>query len=152
MSHLDGVVATRLIDMLIEKGHVTMDDIARVYHKRLEASPELLYQACEGFIEPHHTYMLQTIRTDIGQTEVIIADLTSRIKVVLSPYDNVIELLQKVPGLGRKTVEDLIAEIGVDMEAFPTEKHLASWAGMCPGNNESAGKKKVEEPRMATNS
>jgi transposase len=142
MSHLDGVVATKLIDILIDKGHVTMDDIACVYHKRLEASPELLYQACEGFIEPHHTYMLQTIRKDIEQTESIISDLTSRIKEVLSPYENVIELLRKIPGLDRKTVEDLIAEIGVDMEVFPTEKHLASWAGICPGNNESAGKKK----------
>ena len=130
MSHLDGVVATKLID----KGHVTMDDIACVYHKRLEASPELLYQACEGFIELHHTYMLQTIRKDMEQTEAIIADLTSHIKDVLSPYENVIELLQKVPGLSRKRVEDLIAELGIDMEAFPTEKHLASWAGMCPGN------------------
>ena len=119
-----------------------MDDISCVYHKRLEASPELLYQACEGFIEPHHTYMLQTIRKDIEQTESIISDLTSRIKEVLSPYENVIDLLRKIPGLDRKTVEDLIAEIGVDMEVFPTEKHLASWAGICPGNNESAGKKK----------
>jgi len=152
MSHLDGVVATKLIDILIDKGHVTMDDIACVYHKRLEASPELLYQACEGFIEPHHTYMLQTIRKDIEQTESILSDLTSRIKEVLSPYENVIDLLRKIPGLDRKTVEDLIAEIGVDMEVFPTEKHLASWAGICPGNNESAGKKKVEEPLMATNS
>lgn len=142
MSHLDGVVATKLIDILIDKGHVTMDDIACVYHKRLEASPELLYQACEGFIEPHHTYMLQTIRKDIEQTESIISNLTSRIKEVLSPYENVIDLLRKIPGLDRKTVEDLIAEIGVDMEVFPTEKHLASWAGICPGNNESAGKKK----------
>ncbi|WP_220392719.1 transposase [Bacteroides fragilis] len=114
-----------------------------MYHKRLEAGPELLYQACEGFIEPHHTYMLQTIRKDMAQTEAIIADLTSRIKVVLSSYKSVIELLQKVPGLSRKPVEDLIAEIGVDMEAFPTEKHPASWVGMCPGNNESAGKKRV---------
>lgn len=56
MSHLDGVVATKLIDMLIGKGHVTMDDITCVYHKRLEAGPELLYQVCEGFIELHHTY------------------------------------------------------------------------------------------------
>lgn len=149
ISHLDGVMATKLIDMLIEKGHATMDDIVCVYYKN-EASPELLYQACEGFIEPHHTDMLQTTRKDVGQTEAIIADLTFRIKVVLSPHENMIEFLQKVPGLSRKTVEDLIAEIGVDMEAFPTEKHLASWAGMCPGNNESAGKK-VEESRMATN-
>lgn len=85
--------------------------------------------------------MLQTIRKDMEQTKAIIADLTCRIKEVLSPYENVMELLQKIPGLSRKTVEDLIAEIGVDMEAFPTEKHLASWAGVCPGNNESAGKK-----------
>ena len=125
---LDGVVANKLIDMLIDKGHVTMDDITCIYHKKLEASPELLYQSCEGFIEPHHIYMLQTIRKDMEQTKAIIADLTCRIKEVLSPYENVMELLQKIPGLSRKTVEDLIAEIGVDMEAFPTEKHLAAWA------------------------
>lgn len=63
---------------------------------------------------------MQTIRKDIEQTEAIIVDLTSRIKVVLSPYENVLKLLSL--GLSRKTVEDLIAEIGVDMEAFPTEK------------------------------
>ena len=80
------------------------------------------------------------MKQDIEQTESIISNLTSRIKEVLSPYENVIDLLRKIPGLDRKTVEDLIAEIGVDMEVFPTEKHLASWAGICPGNNESAGK------------
>lgn len=53
VSSTDGAVATKLIDLLISKGHVTMDDILSVYHKRLEASPELLYQACEGFIEAH---------------------------------------------------------------------------------------------------
>lgn len=94
-------------------------------------------------MEAHHVYMLQTIPKDIEQTEGIIRDLISRIKEVLSPYENVIELLKKIPGLNRKTVEDLIAEIGVDMEVFPTEKHLTSWAGMCPGNNESVGKKLV---------
>ena len=52
---------------------------------------------------------------------------------------------KEVPGLSTKTVEDLVAEIGLDMSVFPSEKHLASWSGMCPGNNESAGKKKVEE-------
>lgn len=131
-----------------------MDDIVCVYlsyHKKVEASPKLPYQVCEGFIEPHHTYMLQTIRKTIGQTETVIADLTFRIRVVLSPYENVIELLQKLPGLSRKTVEGLIAEISVDMEVFPTEEYLASWSGMCPGNNESAGKK-VEEARMETKS
>ena len=67
------------------------------------------------------------------------------------PVDNVLEHLKAIPGLSTKTVEDLVAEIGLDMSVFPTEKHLASWAGMCPGNNESAGKKKVEEPPTGTN-
>ena len=70
---------------------------------------------------------------------------------MLSPYENVLELLHEIPGLSHKTVEDLIAEIGLDMEVFPSEKHLASWVGVSPGNNESAGKKKVVEPPMATN-
>ena len=70
---------------------------------------------------------------------------------MLSSYENVLELLREIPGLSHKTVEDLIAEIGLDMEVFPSEKHLASWVGVSPGNNESAGKKKVVERPMATN-
>jgi transposase len=69
---------------------------------------------------------------------------------MLSPYENVLELLKEVPGLGTKSIEDMIAEIGLDMNVFPTEKHLASWAGVAPGNNESAGKKKVDALLMAT--
>jgi transposase len=61
-----------------------------------------------------------------------------------------LELLKEVPGLSTKSIEDLIAEIGLDMSVFPDEKHLASWCGVAPGNNESAGKKKVDAPRMAT--
>ena len=65
--------------------------------------------------------------------------------------NNILELLKQVPGLDTKSIEDLVAEIGLDMNVFPTEKHLASWAGVCPGNNESAGKKKVDELLMGIN-
>ena len=85
------------------------------------------------------------------QTQDVINEISERIRQLLSPYDNVVELLRKVPGLNTKTVEDLIAEIGLDMSQFPSEKHLASWAGMCPGNNESAGKKKAHAPTTETN-
>jgi len=70
---------------------------------------------------------------------------------MLTPYDNVLELLKEVPGLSTKSIEDLIAEIGLDMSVFPTEKHLASWCGVAPGNDESGGKKKVHARHMATN-
>jgi transposase len=64
---------------------------------------------------------------------------------MLLSYEDVCKLLKGIPGLDTKTIEDLIAEIGLDMSVFPTEKHISSWAGISPGNYESAGKKKAEE-------
>lgn len=141
VSSTSGVTATALIDMLCEGKQLTLDDIKSVYHGRLAASPEELLEACTGYVEGHHIYLLQMIRKDIDNTQVLIEDLSDRIKTLLSKYDNVLELLKEIPDFNTKVVEDLVAEIGLDMSHFPTEKHLASWAGMAPGNNESAGKK-----------
>jgi transposase len=151
LSDTNGVVATQLIDMLCDGKRITLDDVLCVYHRKIQASPEDIYEACNGLMDSHHIYLLQVIRKDIAQTTQLIEGLNSRIKEMLSPYDNVLELLKKIPGLSTRTVEDLVAEIGLDMSVFPTEKHLASWAGMCPGNNESAGKKKAVELPKATN-
>ena len=81
------------------------------------------------------------IRKSIAQTQGLIDELSKRIKEILIKYDNVLELLKEISGINTKVVEDLVSEIGLDMSAFPSEKHLASWAGICPGNNESTGKK-----------
>lgn len=146
LSSTSGAVATKLIDKLIDNGKVTMADIDEVYHLRLSASKELLYMACEGFIEEHHAFMLKKIRKSMEQTQEVIDEITERIRQLLSPYENVVELLREVPGLNTKTVEDLIAEIGLDMSQFPSEKHIASWAGMCPGNNECGQKSSRTNP------
>ena len=150
VSSTSGSTATALIDMLCEGKKLTLDDIKSVYHGKLTASPEELLEACTGFVEFHHVYMLQMIKKDIAQTQHIIASLSDRIKQVLSKYENAIELLKEIPGFSDKVVEDLVAEIGFDMGHFPSEKHLASWAGICPGNNESAGKKKAVESLTET--
>lgn len=71
-----------------------------------------------------------------------ITELDSHIKEILSPYHKAIERLNEIPGVQNRTCEELIAEIGLDIGNFPTPVHLYSWAGICPGNNESAGKKK----------
>jgi len=150
LSSTSGAVGTKLINKLCDGMEVTMQDIDEVYHKKLEATKEELYEACQGFVTEHHVYLLQLIRKEINDTEQTIESLNQRIKEVLSPYENALELLKKVPGISAKTVEDLVAEIGLDMSVFPTEKHLASWAGMAPGNNESAGKKKADEQPRET--
>jgi len=150
LSSTSGAVGTKLIDKLCEGKEITMQDIEDVYHKKLEASKEEIYEACQGFITEHHVYMLQIIRQEIAATLQTIENLNQRIKTVLSPYENALELLKKVPGISSKSVEDLVAEIGLDMSVFPTENHLSSWAGMAPGNNESAGKKKADEQLRET--
>ena len=145
LSDTSGVVATKLINILCEGKKVTMQEIDQVYHKKLQCTKEDLYEAGNGFITEHSIYLLQMVQDNIATTQKCIEKLNQRIKALLSPYDNVLELLKGVPGLSTKSVEDLVAEIGLDMSVFPSEKHLASWAGISPGNNESAGKKKVDE-------
>ena len=145
LSSTSGAVGTKLISKLCDGKEVTMEDIEEVYHKKLEATKEELYEACQGFVTDHHVYMLGVIRREIADTERTIESLSKRIKEDLSSYENALELLKQVPGISSKSVEDLVAEIGLDMTIFPTERHLSSWAGMSPGNNESAGKKKVPE-------
>jgi transposase len=150
LSDTQGVVGTKLIDLLCTNGTVSMEDIESVYHGKLQASKEAIYEACEGLVTGHHVFMLQVIKEDIRSCEAIIAKITSRIKEILSPYGNLLDSLKAVPGLSTKSIEDLVAEIGLDMSVFPTEKHLASWSGVSPGNNESAGKKKADAPPMST--
>ena len=148
LSSTSGVVGTKLIDKICEGKQITMQDIDQVYHKKLGASKDEIFEACQGFVTTHHVYMLQLIQKEIDNTLRTIESLDLRIKEVLSPYNNALELLKKVPGISVKSAQDLVAEIGLDMNVFPTEKHLASWAGMAPGNNESAGKKKADgQPR-----
>jgi transposase len=151
VSDTQGVVGTKLIETLCEKGRIGMADIEAVYHGKLQASKEEIYEACEGLLTEHHVFMLRAIKEDIRSCEAIISKITLRIKELLSPYDNVLELLKEVPGLSTKSIEDLVSEIGLDMSVFPTEKHLASWAGVSPGNNETGGKKKADAQPPATN-
>jgi transposase len=151
LSSTSGAVGTKLIDKICDGKEITMQDIDEVYHKKMAASKDEIFEACQGFITEHHMYMLSTIRQEIANTLQSIESLDQRIKEVLSPYQNALELLKKVPGISTKSAEDLVAEIGLDMDVFPTEKHIASWAGMCPGNNESAGKKKAGEQPTGTN-
>ena len=86
--------------------------------------------------------MLQKIRSCNRRLTEEITEMDRHTKEILSPYEDVIARLSEIPGVQNRTCEELIAEIGLDMGNFPTAAHLCSWAGMCPGNNESAGKKK----------
>ncbi|MGH9039080.1 MAG: transposase, partial [Acidimicrobiia bacterium] len=76
----------------------------------------------------------------IDQADATVDALTDRIDELLDPYEAAVSLLVTIPGVARRSAQVVLAEIGADMSRFPTAGHLASWAGMCPGNNQSAGK------------
>ncbi|MCH3994441.1 IS110 family transposase [Prevotella cerevisiae] len=151
LSSTSGVTGEKLTALLCTGKKLTIEDVRSVYHKKIQASPEEILEACTGNLTSHQIFMVQLIQSNIKGTRESILLLDDQIRELLVPYDNALEAICGIPGIERKVAEDLIAEIGLDMGKFPSEKHLASWAGMCPGNNESAGKKKVQERITETN-
>ncbi len=150
LSDTSGSTATKLIDMLCDRRELTLQDIDDIRHKRCHHSSEEMLEACTGYMTGHKIYMLRRIRECNRKLNAEIQELDRQIKARYEPYREVLGRLSKIPGVQDRTCEDLIAEIGLDMSIFPTAAHLCSWAAMCPGNNESAGKKRVARPTRPT--
>lgn len=142
LSDTSGKTGAQLIDKLCEGVPLTLVDVESVRHKRCRHTAEEMLEACTGCMTPHKVYMLQRIRNSNKNLQKEIAELDSQISARLAPYSDVVERLCEIPGIRDRVCEELIAEVGLDMSMFPSAEHLCSWAALCPGNNESAGKKK----------
>jgi transposase len=141
LSKVHGVSGTRIVDALLE-GKTDPAYLASLCHGKVKADQADIILSLEGNLTEHHKFMIRIIREDINKTEALIQKLDHEIEKQLLPYANELALLKEIPGVGEQTAGELISEIGVDMEVFATDKHISSWAGVSPGNNESAGKKK----------
>lgn len=149
-SNIRGKMCTRIIDAVIA-GETNPQKLAELCtHKRLKATKEEIALAVEGCFTEHHKFMIRAIRTSITNIESEIDHLDQEIERRMQPFKERVEQLCDIPGMDVTSVNELLAEIGVDMEVFPTAEHLTSWAGLAPGNNESAGKKKAHTPTTAT--
>ena len=142
-----GVSARRMLEALVKGTHdpAVLADLAK---GRLRAKLPELREALRGrFRTEHHGLLVGHVLAHIDYLDETIASLSARIEEVVAPFSKQVELLDTIPGVNRRTAEVIIAEIGVDMAQFPSAGHLASWAGICPGNNESAGKRKTGKTR-----
>jgi transposase len=146
----DGVSATKIINDIIE-GRTDVDRMMLHLHGRIKASREDIRKALEGKVTDHHRRLMQLIKHRINDTEELIAMVDQQIDRAVQQYRIEVELLETIPGVGRDSAISIISEIGTDMSKFPDEQHLSSWAGLSPGSNESAGKKKAPEPPTGTN-
>lgn len=141
LSNVDGSVGTKIINCLIE-GKTDIDELMKFYHGKIKTSREEFRLALEGRLKKHHQFMLQIHRDSIADKERLISRLDTEIEQAIRAYQVELDLLQTIPGVGKDSAISIISEMGVDMEKFPNEHHLSSWAGMSPGNNETGGKKK----------
>jgi len=143
ISDMDGATATKIINAMTS-GVEDIDELLKFRHGKIQSSKEDLAAALKGNLTTHHKFMLQTIKMSITEKEAIIKVLDEQIYLHLKENELVLdaELLTSIPGVGKEGAAYILAEIGNDMGQFPDENHLSSWAGISPGNNESAGKKK----------
>jgi transposase len=140
-SNVFGASGEEILRALIE-GKQTPEEMAQLAKRKLRDKIPELVESLKGCLSEHHRYLLEKSLKHLEFLEESIEDLEQRIDACLEPYRKEYELLQTIPGLKEQTAASLIAEIGIDMSRFPSDANLSSWAGMSPGNNESAGKRK----------
>jgi transposase len=107
----------------------------------VRAKPEQLVEALTGDLRPHHLVLLRELLTLLTALEQSIRQVESEIEQRLRPVEDLLIRLEQITGVSRHTLHVLCAEVGTDLARFPDAEHLASWAGMCPGHEESAGKR-----------
>ena len=137
----------RQIMAALVQGATDATTLAGLAQGRLRKKLPQLEQALTGQMRAHQRFLLAQQLAHIESLETIIAQVSAEIARRVSRCEDAIARLTSIPGVGRRTAEVLVAEVGTDMRQFPTAEHLASWAGLCPGNNASAGKRKSGRTR-----
>jgi transposase len=124
--------------------------LADMAKRRLRAKLPQLRQALLGKVTDHHRFLLRTLLRQVDQLDDLIASYSQRIEAEMVPFASIRDRLRTIPGVDQRTAECMIAELGIAMDQFPSEGHLASWAGLCSGMNESAGKKRSSKTRKGS--
>jgi transposase len=145
-SDIMGVSGRAMLEALIA-GDRDAAGLAELAKRRLRSKIPQLTEALQGRFNDHHAFLARTHLDLIDQHTAAIESLTARIEVVMEPFRGFHDLICTIPGIAAATADVVVAETGADMSRFPTAKHLASWAGTTPGNNESAGRVKSSRTR-----
>jgi transposase len=145
-TNIMGASAQAMLKALLD-GTTDPDILADLAKGLLRKKLPELKKALEGRFTTHHRLLLATILSHIDFLDETIMAIGEQISNLMAPFEKEAEMLDEILGVSRRVAETIISEIGVSMEAFPTDRHLASWVALCPGNNESAGKHKSGKTR-----
>jgi len=142
ISDVFGVSGRKLLKRLMEQGYVDEADVETSIHGKMMPKKQMITDSLFGTLTDHQRFLIRQSWQHIEYLESLIVDIEERMDGLLQNYQEELALLITIPGIKKDTAAVIIAEIGVDMRQFPTSQHLASWAGVAPGNHESAGKRK----------
>ncbi len=142
VSDLFGVTGRNLMKLLIEDRELTLTDIQSCVRGKLKGKEAELFRSIQGFFTGHHRFILKMLLRTIASLESQIEALDHQIRDVMKDNEALLDRMKKAPGISDVSACDILAEIGPTLESFPTDTALVSWSGLCPGNNESAGKRK----------
>ncbi len=146
-----GVSGRAMLEAMVT-GNSDPTVLAAMAKGRLQKKQEQLEQALKGQLGAHQQKLLATQLRHVDFLDQEVANLSEEIIQRMDPFEEALQLVDTIPGVGRRAAEQILAETGVDMNRFPTAGHFASWAGVCPGNNESAGKRKSGTTRKGNSS
>jgi transposase len=138
-----------VLDALAEGG-LSPEQMAELVHRKMEAKKPALREALAGRVTGHHRFMLRQLLDQIDHLDRMVESFDARIEEVMGPLEReAARRLDEVPGFDARTAQNVLAEVGTDMGRFPSPHHLASWAGLCPGNDQSAGRRRTGRTRKA---
>jgi transposase len=150
VSSIDCTSARKMLNELVA-GNNNIEAIANLAIFPLSNKIDQLKEALYGLMGDHQRLILKLMLKHIDDLDAQISTLDNEIKKRLQPQQEKVNLIDGIPGIGERSAQTILAEIGTDMSVFPSAAHLASWAGMCPGNHESAGKRKSGKTRKGNN-
>jgi transposase len=146
ISDIIGLSGRAMVEALIA-GESDPDTLAALAHRRIKAPPAALREALRGRVTNHHRFLLQLHLQQIDAIDAAISAIDREVDVHVEPFRAAVLLLTTIPGVSDLSAQVIRAEIGDDMSRFPTVGHLISWAGLCPKNDESAGKRRSNRMR-----
>jgi len=148
LSDVLGVTSRNLIEFVLNNEEkITTEKASELVTTRIGANLEQVCKAMDGIITPFQKVMMKEVISHIDDVTKRIAEMDDIINEYMKEYEDSKKKLIEIPGIGKRSAEIILAEIGQDMSRFPSESQISSWAGLCPGNNESAGKRRSGKTR-----
>ena len=138
---INGVSSRKLLEKIIADDLPNADEVSRLIHKSMLSKLPEIMASIEGIVTPLQRKLLTQVLDHIDDLNKRISALDTMVKDYMTEYEAAISAIDELPGIGRRSAEVILAEIGTNMSRFPSAAHISSWAGVCPGNHKSAGKR-----------